>query len=603
VAVGANDLAVRAVGEDSDNTFELRTLDAESGSSGYVLVKISGLSVPGGQLMGAFDVAALQADAINRGGHFLGFDVYGLAGNDTLNAIGLKNGERTRLHGDGRDAAGESFDGVALGFAVNGALPDRDTLIGGTYSFDQYFGGTNASAANGNNDDLVTNVDVYDTVIITSPPNPQGFTPIIDGGTGSNTLTFNPNSPGVVISPVTFATINGTNNNDVIDASGTPFAVTINGLGGNDVLTGTGNNDTLNGDAGNDTLFGLGGNDTLNGGADNDTAWGGAGDDTINGNDGNDNLNGEDGNDTIDGGIGNDFLDGGNNNDTLRGGDGDDVLRGSAGDDNLDGGPGSDTADYSTSPAGVSIDLADGNREADGFGNTDGLTSIENLNGSAFDDLLLGDDNANVISGNDGNDRILGRGGNDNLLGGNGDDKLNGQAGDDTVSGGAGNDIVLGGTDNDILSGDDGIDSLFGEEGIDRLIGGTGTDSLDGGLGLDYIEGGPNDLSTDTLWLNYDQVLAAIEDLAAVGGAGVADVFNVRTLVFVANPANPANPAGYDPLTYVPQQGAGPAMNQNERLDAQFELDARIPPANGIGQRLLVFSDFDGGEGDTLSFP
>jgi Ca2+-binding RTX toxin-like protein len=586
------DLVVRGIGEDDTDVFKLQTLDAESGFSGHVLVEISQLNVPGGRIIGAFNVEQLQATAASNGGNFLGFEMFGLAGDDELDARQLKNFERTYLHGDGRSD---------IGLPVDANLTDRDTLYGGMLSRDQYYGGTDATTADGKNDDVVANADVYDTVPVVSPPFPLGFTPNITGGTGNNTLVFNPDSEGVTINPVDFTTISGTNSNDSINASGTVgHGVTILGLGGDDTLTGTNEQDTIDGGEGNDTIYGLGHDDNLSGGGGDDTVWGGDGNDTIFGNDGNDSLNGEAGNDTIEGGLGNDFLDGGDNNDTLRGGDGDDVLRGGQGDDLLEGGPGSDTADYSTSPAGVNVSLENGKADADGFGNTDVLVEMENINGSAHNDVLVGDAGDNVINGNAGNDDIAGRAGNDTLFGGDGDDRLDGEDGDDNVSGGDGNDLLLGGKGDDVLNGDNGDDTLYGEEGTDRLSGGLGSDHIDGGLGLDYLEGGPNDLATDYLYLNYDQVQGAIEDLAAVGGPAFRDYFRVQTLQFAENPNDPG---AFDP--WIPQQLKAGAMNQSQRLDAQFELDARLDPANVIGARLIVFSDFDGGDGtdgDILEF-
>ena len=592
VSVGS-DLVVRGIGENDTDVFKMTTLDAESGFSGHVLVEISQLNVPGGRLIGAYNVDQLQATAASNGGNFLGFQMFGLAGNDELDARQLKNLERTSLNGDGRST---------LGLPVDASLTDRDTLLGGTLSRDQYNGGSDATTADGKNDDIVANVDDYDTVAVTNPPFPLAFNPSIVGGTGNNTLQFNPDSGGVNISPTDFTTIIGTNGADTINASGTVgHGVNIFGLGGDDNITGTNDKDTIDGGDGKDTINGLGADDNLSGGGGDDNVYGGAGNDTINGNDGNDNLNGEDGNDNIDGGNGNDFLDGGNNNDTLKGGEGDDTLRGSDGADSLDGGPGSDWADYINSPGAVNVNLEKNEATNDGWGNKDTFTSIENINGSNFDDLLNGDAGDNKINGNDGLDKITGRAGNDTLSGGAGDDWIDGEDGNDVVNGDDGNDpLLLGGSGDDVINGGNGDDKMWGEDGTDRLIGSYGSDELHGGLGLDYLEGGPNDLATDYLYSNYDLAEGAIYDLASVGGPGYQDIFRVQTLVFADKDGN-GNALG----PWVPQEAAGAAMNQNQRIDAQFELDARLSPGNVIGARLLIFSDFDGGDGvngDLLEF-
>ena len=50
------------------------------------------------------------------------------------------------------------------------------------------------------------------------------------------------------------------------------------------------------------------------------------------------------------------------------------------------------------------------------------ISSIENLEGSQFDDTLSGDDNSNSILGLHGNDTLIGDAGNDTLIGGGGAD-------------------------------------------------------------------------------------------------------------------------------------------------------------------------------------
>ncbi len=489
VSTGSSDLVVRGIGENDTDVFKMQTLDAESGFSGHVLVEISQLNVPGGRLIGAFNVDQLQATAAANGGNFVGFEMFGLAGNDELDASQLKNLERTYLYGDGRST---------VGLPVDPALTDQDTLIGGTLSRDQYYGGVDADTANGKNDDIVKNVDAYDTTTV-GAPFPLPFTPHIEGGTGNNTLAFNPDSEGVTFSPTDFTTISGTNGNDVIDASGTTgHGVTILGLGGDDTLTGTGDKDAIDGGEGKDTIYGGGADDSLSGGGGDDNVHGGAGNDTVNGNDGNDLLYGDDGNDTLDGGLGNDSLFGGNDNDTLKGGEGDDLLQGGAGNDNLDGGPGQDTADYIDAPASVTASLEKGKADNDGYGNVDTYTSVENLNGSNYADTLTGDGGNNIINGNGGDDVIVGRAGDDGLYGGDGDDRIDGEDGNDTVGGGNGADYLLGGPGDDIMTGDAGDDDMWGEQGTDRLSGGLGADNIDGGLGMDYLEGGPNEGGSTT---------------------------------------------------------------------------------------------------------
>ena len=117
---------------------------------------------------------------------------------------------------------------------------------------------------------------------------------------------------------------------------------TVEGGTGNDELTGTPGDDDLSGGAGDDTLIGGAGNDTLVGGAGADALAGNAGADNLSGETGNDSADGGDGNDTIEGGAGDDSLIGGSNDDTVSGGTGNDELAGSAGEDHVYGEVGDD---------------------------------------------------------------------------------------------------------------------------------------------------------------------------------------------------------------------------------------------------------------------
>jgi Ca2+-binding RTX toxin-like protein len=296
-------------------------------------------------------------------------------------------------------------------------------------------------------------------------------------------------------------TINGLGGNDTICAgSGND---TVNGADGADFVLGEPGADTINGDAGNDTLVGnegfsgsddvgdvirggVGddyidawvGNDIISGGAGNDQLKGMAGSDTADysaspagisanltsntatgegsdtfvevehlvGSNFNDVLVGNAGNNVLRGLNGNDVLDGQGGNDALVGGNGNDVLVGRAGNDAFHGDAGVDTARFSASPAGVSASLLAGTAAGEG---ADTLANVENLIGSAFNDVLTGNGVPNVIQG----------------LGGN--DGMRGLVLNDVLDGGVGNDIMLGGLGNDLLAGRLGNDNYRGEAGVD----------------------------------------------------------------------------------------------------------------------------------------
>ncbi|MCA9105741.1 MAG: cadherin-like domain-containing protein, partial [Planctomycetales bacterium] len=152
--------------------------------------------------------------------------------------------------------------------------------------------------------------------------------------------------------------------------------------------------------------------------------------------------------DLLAGGLGDDQLVGGAGSDLLLGGSGNDRLLGGGGADLLSGGEGQDIADYSDSREGVDIDL---NRAEQRGGDAEGdrLRDVEDVAGSAGDDVLVGNAGANRLEG------------------GSGDDRLTGGAGHDTLIGGAGNDVVEGGVGNDLLVGGAGDDQYDGGEGFD----------------------------------------------------------------------------------------------------------------------------------------
>ncbi|MFJ4197586.1 calcium-binding protein, partial [Pseudomonas sp. NPDC089534] len=93
----------------------------------------------------------------------------------------------------------------------------------------------------------------------------------------------------------------------------------------------------------------------------------------------------------INGTNGADTLAGTSGDDEINALGGNDVIRGSAGADKIDGGSGVDTVDYSGSSAGVAVEVRFGTGPAGKGGDAEGdtLTGIENVIGSAFDDVLI----------------------------------------------------------------------------------------------------------------------------------------------------------------------------------------------------------------------
>ena len=127
----------------------------------------------------------------------------------------------------------------------------------------------------------------------------------------------------------------------------------------------------------------------------------------------------------------------------IDGAAGNDLLKGGLGNDVLIGGEGVDVASYAEVGGGEHIDLAGG--IAAGAAGRDHLAGIENVIGSAYRDMISGDDSDNRLFGNAGSDRLFGRDGDDLLVGGAGNDVLAGGPGADRLRGGTGDDtFVLG---------------------------------------------------------------------------------------------------------------------------------------------------------------
>jgi serralysin len=249
-----------------------------------------------------------------------------------------------------------------------------------------------------------------------------------------------------------------------------------------------------------------------------------------------DRLIGNAGSNTLNGAGGNDILKGGGGIDQLFGGTHDDILQGGAGADTLNGGDGNDTANYASSPVAINVQLAGGsNWGGDAEGDT--YSSIENITGSAYADLITGDGGNNVLSGQNGDDYLRGGAGADNLQGGAGSDTLGyySSATGVTVSlllgsasGGDAEGDVFSGMENlqgsnngaDTLDGDNGRNSLLGYGGVDTLRGLGSDDILDGGMGGDVLLGGAG---IDQAWYNTSPEAVTVSLLTGHGSNGAAE--------------------------------------------------------------------------------
>jgi Ca2+-binding RTX toxin-like protein len=468
----------------------------------------------------------------------------GAGGNDTL------------VGGDGADF----LTGGAGDDTIDGNL--NDTRIGSDWSnYSDATSGVNVNLANG----TATGGGGSDTLFSIDAVGGSAFNDSIVGDAGSNFLR-------------------GNQGDDTLDGgAGFDFADYFNATGSITATFTGGGNGSVTGADGNDTLLNI---EAISATNFNDTLIGSAADERFRGRLGDDYVDGGAGSDTFDfrtsaAGVYADLVAGtatgeGNDtfinienlrgselgNDTLIGNAGDNIFQGHGGNDSIDGAGGSDTASYSNSyMSGVVVNLALGTASNDGWGTSDILINIENVNGSWQDDSITGSASNNRLFGDLGNDTLDGGIGVDTLEGGAGDDTyiltdlndiitelvgggsdtlsvnfshylqganienltltgaaaygvgtaeaniLTGNAGENLLIAGEGADTIYGGGARDAIFGENGADLIYGEDGIDYLIGGEGADTIYGGNQADEIYGqdgadliyGGQDFQTDIL--------------------------------------------------------------------------------------------------------
>ncbi|HEX9964157.1 MAG TPA: hypothetical protein VGB04_04160 [Allosphingosinicella sp.] len=346
---------------------------------------------------------------------------------------------------------------------------------------------------------------------------------------------------------------------------------------GSGTLIGGANNNFINSSTGNDWLEGKGGNDWL---------LGGGGDDHLDGGSGNDELDGWQGSDTMIGGTGDDvyhvdsasdvvieYADEGIDTVKVRkssytlpanvenadlryysgsisvtGNSANNLFIMGTGAQSAMGGAGIDTLSYAYTAA-VSIDLWTitlGGEAADDY-----FTGIENLTGSAYDDVLRALGTASIIDGGPGADIMEGRNGSDiyyvdnagdiviEAAGGGSDEVRARNISTYTLTAyvekltnwtsyygfvGNGNNLnneINGGLYLDYLNGGDGHDTLNGGEGDDELHGNGDHDILNGGLGSDLMYGGTGN---DTF-----HVESSGDTVVELGGEGTDHVYTSLT--------------------------------------------------------------------------
>lgn len=266
--------------------------------------------------------------------------------------------------------------------------------------------------------------------------------------------------------------------------------------------------------------------------ASNDLIFGLAGDDRLFGGGGDDHLYGDYAPNFVTGG-GADYLDGGAGNDWLYGGGGDDILVGGQGNDQLYGGSestagrddGTDTAEYASAPAGITVNIDTAITVQDGEGGTDTLHSIERIEGSTHDDILVLQSLTPTIANSfdyidlgDGNDTV-------DISGLTGSVTVDLRNSDQTVTSGDAT-LHLRNVENGIGAGSSGNETIYGNDTNNVLVGGSGTNLLYGGGGDDTIWDKGNG-STIYGGDGNDTIIMSGDNTTAYGGAG-SDTFRIE---------------------------------------------------------------------------
>ena len=380
--------------------YDFDTADYSDTTSAVTVNLVTGTASGGGGndiLNGIESVIGSNFNDTLIGGNADSNILFGGNGNDTL-----QGGNGFYITLDGGNGNDTLISGNSAFNWMNGGS-GNDSLVGGDGS-DALIGGLGNDILKGGNNYYWGNVDWAD----------------YSNASASETVNL---SAG---------TASGGDGNDILSG-----IEAVRGSSYNDILIGDANDNTLDGGDGNDTLVGGDGSDTLTGGLGNDILAGGGGKGfdwanyadasssvTVNlatglasGGSGNDTLSGIE---NVTGSSSNDKLTGDANDNTLNGGWGDDVLMGGLGNDTLIGGKDIDWANYSDATSAVTVNLATGT-QSDVAGN-DLLQEIENVQGSNYNDTLMGDGNNNTLKGGAGNDMLDGKDGFNTLIRGSGND-------------------------------------------------------------------------------------------------------------------------------------------------------------------------------------
>jgi Ca2+-binding RTX toxin-like protein len=508
----------------------------------------------------------------------LGSDsLYGNGGNDTFRVTNGDTGFDLYHGGDGTDTiSGTPLDDTLRMSRFVG--DDTVEIIDGDGGINTIVGSSGKNILNFTDTELIS-INYIDGGEGDDKIYGSSVNDFIIGGLGSDTLYGNGGDDvfEMTAGDTSFDYYNGGDGTDQINATegddviqlfrfnGDYTVEIINGLGGNNIITGDHKNNHLNFSATqlNDIggIYGLDGNDTLRGSPMDDVITGGEGNDRLYGQEGDDLFHIEgnySGFDVYVGGDGNDRIVGTNNLDVFRihgisgieiidgldgnnviqgsdtsnildftntqliaitaiyGGMGNDLVRGSAANDMLIGGQGSDRL-YGNGGDDIFV-LAGGDERYDRYFGGDGFDTLVGTEGDDLFRLNRFDKDQTVerIDGGGGNDRIVAGGGNNRL------DFTNTELiGIQTIEGNGGVDIIFGSDQDNVIIGGLGRDTLFGNGGDDRFLltpGDTDFEVYSGGEGIDTVEGTDGD---DVFRIKDHRGIYTVDIIDGQGGTNI----------------------------------------------------------------------------------
>ncbi|WP_409317210.1 beta strand repeat-containing protein [Pseudomonas sp. KCJK9016] len=283
----------------------------------------------------------------------------------------------------------------------------------------------------------------------------------------------------------------------------------------------------------------------------------------------------------------------------------------------VDGGAGFDTVDYSTSSAGVNVDIRPGTGLAGIGGDSQGvtLTGIEKVIGSAFSDTFTTEASLYATyEGGAGDDVYYVNGGGVTIIeqAGGGNDEVRVSWKDHTLAAnierltyvgtgsftGTGNDsdnIITGGAGNDILKGGGGADQFFGGAGMDTVS----YDDSTVGVTLNLKTGINSGIAAGDVY----------NSIEAITGSKYNDTFFADSRVFAFDGG-----AGFDTVDY---SASAEAVNVEIRPgtspagvggDAQGDTLTNIEKVVGSAfndtftAAAISYATFEGGAGDDIYY-